>query len=96
MWKAALSPADVDQIARLVAQTSRKRILGISASTKRMYPKTYRNVWEVTVGLPWSDQRWDYGVYTVAREKDEWHIIARDESVSLVLVGLSMQDPPDE
>ena len=94
--KVALSPADIDQIARLVAHASRKRILGISAASKRMYPNSYRNTWDLTVGLPWSEQGWDYGVYTVARDGGGWRFIRRGESLSLSLVGMSMQDPPDE
>ena len=94
--KAYLSATDIDQIARLVAHSSRKRILGISAATKQMYPHWHGDVWEITVGLPWSSQRWDYGVYTVARQQGAWRIIRRGEEISLSIVGLSMQDPPDE
>ena len=94
--KKYLSPTDIDQIARLVAHSSRKRILGISAATKQLYPHWHGDVWDLTVGLPWSEQGWDYGVYTVARQQGEWRIVRRGEALSLSLVGMSMQDPPDE
>jgi hypothetical protein len=89
--KATLSSRDIDQLARLVAHTTRKRIIAISRATKRLHPDAY----DITIGLPWSDRPSDYGFLIVAREKGGWRIIQRADGLSLSLVGLGFSDPPD-
>ena len=89
--KAALSPTDVDQIARLVAHVSRKRVLAIARATKQAHPDAYH----VTIGLPWSPHRWDYGFLVLAREKGSWRIIDRADDLSVSLVGLGFHDQAD-
>lgn len=90
--KTSLSPADIDEIARLVAHTTRKRVIAIARATKRLHPDAY----DVTIGLPWSQQRWDYGFLIIARDRGTWRVLERADSLSVSLVGLGFDDPPDE
>ena len=89
--KARLSPADVDQIARLIASATQKRIIGISPAPSRQHPNAY----DVTIGIPGGYRPEQFGIYIVEPQRGQWHIVRRMDSLSVPLVGLAAYDPPD-
>jgi hypothetical protein len=88
-----LRDKDVDDIARLIANSTRKRIIGITTVARDQHP----NAFLVTIGIPWRDEPYSYGFYKVVRDSGEWRIIERHESLSPSLAwGLATADPVDE
>jgi hypothetical protein len=88
-----LRDKDVDDIARLIANSTRKRIIGITTVARDQHP----NAFLVTIGIPWREEPYSYGFYKVVRDGGEWRIIERHESLSPSLAwGLATADPVDE
>jgi hypothetical protein len=88
-----LRDKDVDDIARLIANSTRKRIIGITTVARDQHP----NAFLVTIGIPWREEPYSYGFYKVVRDGGEWRIIERHEILSPSLAwGLATADPVDE
>ena len=86
-----LSQSDLDEIARVVAHGTDKRIIAISMNTKR----DPRGILDITVGVPGGSQPSDFGIYIVDRRGGAWQITAKYDGLSTSLVGLGFDDPPD-
>jgi hypothetical protein len=89
--KAVLSTKDVDQISRVVAHATRKKLYAISAASRRFHPGGFRAI-VATPGAISPDQ---CGSFTIIRDHGEWRVVERFDALSPVLVGLASQDAPD-
>jgi hypothetical protein len=89
--KASLSGKDLEEIARLIAHSTRKRIIAISAASKRVHP----NAWDVTIGYPWGDRPDQFGFCYVTRDHGKWRVLQWFDGLSVSLVGLGFDDPTD-
>jgi hypothetical protein len=88
-----LRDTDVDEIARLIANSTRKKIIGICTVARDQHP----NAFLVTIGIPWRDEPYSYGFYLVARDHRAWRIIERHEILSPSLAwGLAASDPDED
>jgi hypothetical protein len=62
-----LRDKDVDDTACLIANSTRKRIIGITTVARDQHP----NAFLVTIGIPWREEPYSYGFYKVVRDGAE-------------------------
>jgi len=90
--KRALSPKDLDEIYRLIAHATTKRVICLSAAS----PRTHANAFRVVVGALWesSEFRSRHGLYYVGKDSHRWRILEGGDGLSSMLVGIACEDPP--
>ncbi|HXX42438.1 MAG TPA: hypothetical protein VEI58_09250 [Chthoniobacterales bacterium] len=85
-----LSRSDLDEVARLIAHETPKRIMAISGVPK----EDHRGILSVTVGLPNGSSPSDFGTCIIDKQNGTWRITKKYDGLSASLVGFGFSDPP--